>query len=160
MANKKLKPLSPQLLGLVGRHVAKISFRDELPLDEALEKYCDKLTKTMKKYDLGSSTDEIIENAEEKLNRLNSISPKTKPIKQTRTVKAKPLPKTEAKPKKPIKKYVNPLMIKVKGEVNLKDTPEGVIIQRTKRTKKVSIQCPEGTHGTKITDDTAGCEFD
>lgn len=157
MAKAELKQLTPQLLGLVARKIAQISIKKDVPLDEALEVYSGDLSKTMKKYDLDSSADEIVEKAEGKLNSLSI--PKSKVTKSTpkpKTAKATPKPKSKAK----LPRLADPLMIKVKGEVELIKTEQGTIVKKTAKTKKVSIKCPEGTHGEKLDEDRAGCIFD
>jgi len=154
MAKAELKPLTPQLLGLVARKVAQISVKRDIPLDEALEVYSGELSKTMKKYDVDASGDEIVEKAEGKLNSLSISQPKT-------VVKSKTKPKTKPKIKaEPTKRLADPLMIKVKGEVELIKTEMGTIVKRTAKTKKVALKCPEGTHGEKLDEDRAGCVFD
>lgn len=152
---EELKQLTPQLLGLVARKVAQISIKSDVPLDDALVEYSGDLSKTMRKYDLDASSDEIIEKAEEKLNSISTAKPKA-------VAKTTPKPKGKAKGKAKItsKRLADPLMIKVKGEVELVKTEMGTVVKRTAKTKKVALKCPEGTHGEKLDEDRAGCVFD
>jgi len=142
---KAKKPLLPQLEGIVVSKCASLCMINDISSEEAFNKYMKgissiKSRSKMKHYDIESKKEEILAKIDEKLGLIE---------------KPKPTKKSVAKKKK----FVAPEMMKIKGEVLLDKTDEGLLIRRTKKTKKIKLKCPEGSKGVMVDDDRAGCEI-
>jgi hypothetical protein len=143
------KALNNRLIGRISQKVANLCILNDKTPEDCFDMYMKNLTIAMKMYDIPAKKDVIISKVEEKLLDAEiSVSDKA--------------PKSSVKKKL---RYADPLMLKVRGEVELDPTPEGLIIRRTAKTRKIKMKCPEGTKGVLIADeqtgekDKAGCEI-
>ena len=142
------KALNNRLTGRISQKIANLCILNDKSAEESYDLYMRNLTTAMKMYDINAKKNAIISDVESKLLDAN-ISPSE-----------------EAKSSSvPIRRYADPLMLKVKGEVELDPTPEGLIIKKTAKTRKIKMKCPEGTKGVLIEDhntgekNKAGCEI-
>jgi len=152
----KKKYLNNRLVGMIATKIATTSVIRDISLEDSFDEYMNDLSKAMEKYDITDRKDDIFESAFEKLpedaqqkHKIDQIGSVQMPT---------PQPKTSSGVKR---RFVDPEMVKVKGEVAIVNSKEGIFVQKTEATKKVKVKCPPESKPVIFgdDDDRAGCEI-